>query len=476
MNSHLLKASLSSVLLLSSCMLGPNYSRPDTAANSFFRFGNSSGSGDKTFGDLDWRSVYRDSALRDLIEEGLANNQDRKAAAARVIQAQANLTAVRSRLVPTVGVGYGGEVGDITNKVNPALSGDYESHGAALTMFEYEVDFWGKIRRSNEAAKAQLLASEEGERLVQQGLIAGIATAYLTLREQDEELAISQRTLKARQESLSLISAREKGGQSALPDVKQADVLVAEADAAIQQIEKQIAQLENLLSALCGRAPSAIRRGRAIMDQGIVVSAPAGLQAGLLARRPDVRLAEQQLVAANARIGVAQAELLPRISLTASAGVSSNDFADLVKNPNRYWKLGPTVSLPLFTGGRLRAGIVGSQAARDEAEANYRSSVLSAMREVSDSLIACSKNVGVRDATGRVVDARKIALDLIEETFVNGAASYLEVLYNDQQLFGAELKNSRARLDVLLAVVDLYRALGGGWDKSSVPAPIHPMK
>ena len=134
------------------------------------------------------------------------------------------------------------------------------------------------------------------------------------------------------------------------------------------------------------------------------------------------------------------------------------------------------MSLPLFTGGRLRAGIVGSQAARDEAEANYRSSVLSAMREVSDSLIACSKNVGVRDATGRVVDARKIALDLIEETFVNGAASYLEVLYNDQQLFGAELKNSRARLDVLLAVVDLYRALGGGWDKSSVPAPIHPMK
>lgn len=476
MNSISLKAGLVSLLLLPSCMLGPNYSRPGTEANSFFRFGGSSGSSSKTFGDLDWRSVYRDPALRDLIEDGLANNLDRKAAAARVIQAQANLTAVRSRLVPTIGVGYGGEVGGVTNKINPVLSGDYESHGAALTMFDYEVDFWGKIRRSNEAAMAQLLASEEGERLVQQGLIAGIATAYLTLREQDEELAISQRTLKARQESQSLISAREKGGQSALPDVKQADVLVAEADAAIRQIEKQIAQLENQLSVLCGRSPSAIRRGRGLGDQGIVVKAPAGLQAGLLARRPDVRLAEQQLVAANARIGVAQAELLPRISLTASAGLSSNDFADLVKNPNRYWKIGPAVSLPLFTGGRLRAGVIGSQAARDDAEANYRGSVLQAMREVSDSLISCQKNAGIREATGRVVDARTVALDLIQETFVNGATSYLDVLYNDQQLFAAELRHARARLDEVTAVVDLYRALGGGWDKSSMPAPIDPTK
>jgi len=476
MNSISLKAGLVSLLLLPSCMLGPDYSRPSTGANSFFRFGGSSGSSSRTFGDLDWRSVFRDPALRSLIEEGLANNQDRRAAAARVIQAQANLTSVRSRLVPTIGVGYSGEVGGVTNKINPVLSGDYESHGAALTMFDYEVDFWGKIRRSSEAAKAQLLASEEGERLVQQGLVAGIATAYLTLREQDEELAISKRTLKARQESQSLISAREKGGQSALPDVKQADVLVAEADAAIQQIEKQIAQLENQLSALCGRAPGSIRRGRSIAEQGLVVSAPAGLQSGLLARRPDVRLAEQQLVSANARIGVAQAELLPRISLTASAGVSSNDFAELVNDPNRYWKIGPAVSLPLFTGGRLKAGVIGSQAARDEAEANYRSSVIQAMREVSDSLVACRKNAGVREATGRVVEARKTALDLIRETFVNGATSYLDVLYNDQQLFGAELKHSRARLDEVTAVVDLYRALGGGWDKSSVPAPIDPAK
>lgn len=476
MNSISLKAGLLSLLVLPGCMLGPDYSRPGTGANSFFRFGGSSGSSSKTFGDLDWRSVYRDPALRDLIEDGLANNLDRKAAAARVVQAQANLVAVRSRLVPTIGVGYSGEVGGISNKVNPIASGDYESHGAALTLFDYEVDFWGKIRRSSEAANAQLLASEEGERLVQQGLVSAIATAYLTLLEQDEELAISQRTLKARQESQALISAREKGGQSALPDVKQADVLVAEADAAIRQIEKQIAQLENQLSALCGRAPGPIRRGRSIAEQGLVASAPAGLQSGLLSRRPDVRLAEQQLVAANARIGVAQAELLPRISLTASAGLGSKDLADLVKDPNRYWKIGPAVSLPLFTGGRLKSGVIGSQAARDEAEANYRGSVVQAMREVSDSLVACSKNAGVREATGRVVEARKSALELIRETYVNGATSYLEVLYNDQQLFGAELKHSRARLDEVTAVVDLYRALGGGWDKSSVPAPIDPAK
>jgi multidrug efflux system outer membrane protein len=453
-------------------MVGPDYSRPDTPANSWFRFGESSTSSSSTFGDLDWRSVFHDTDLRNLIEQGLANNLDCQAAVARVIQAQANLTVVRSQLVPNVGIGYSGEVGRVTNKVNPLLSGDYESHAGALAMFDYEFDFWGRIRRSSEAARAQLLASQEGERQIQQALVAGIATAYLTLREQDEELAISIRTLKARKESQALISAREKGGQSALPDVKQADVLVAEAEATIQQIEKQIAQLEHQLSALCGRAPDSIRRGRALNDQGLVIRAPSGLQSGLLARRPDIRLAEQQLVSANARIGVAQAELLPRISLTASAGFSSNDLADLVKNPNRYWKLGPTVNLPLFTGGRLRANVAANKAARDEAEAMYRRSVVEALREVSDSLVACQKNTSFREATGRVVDARTAALGLIRETFINGATSYLDVLYNDQQLFSAELTHCRARLAEMTAVVDLYRALGGGWDKSSAPAAI----
>jgi multidrug efflux system outer membrane protein len=449
--------------LLTGCKVGPNYSRPDLAEPSVFRFGGKKST--RSLGDLEWRSVFQDSALRALIDEALANNLDLQAASARVLQAQANLAAVRSQFLPTIGAGYNYNRSDLTNFTNAT-----QNHSIGITLLDYEADFWGKIRRSSEAARAQVLATEDGRRMVQVGLIAGIATAYVTLCEQDHELGIARRTLAARTTSLGLITQRQKGGQSPLTDVRQAEVLIAEANAAMRTIEKQIAKLEHQISYLAGRPPGAIRRTRSFDSNQIVSTVPAGLPSDLLQRRPDLRAAEQLLIAATANIGVAQARLLPSFTLTASAGLRSREFSGLFDNPTRIWQLGPAVNVPIFTGGRLMAAIRGSKAARDEAEANYRKTVLQSLREVSDALISRQKSAGVRAAQSQVVQARQSALGLIRERYDNGASAYLEVLYNDQELFAAELSQARARLDEIAATIELYRSLGGGWDKSSIPA------
>ncbi|MBL9117131.1 MAG: efflux transporter outer membrane subunit [Verrucomicrobiaceae bacterium] len=454
------------------CKVGPNYERPSLGEPSLFRFGGKKQA--RSLGDLDWRTVFKDQALRGLIEEALANNLDMKSAAARVLQAQANLASVRSRFLPSVGAGYDYNRTQVSTDLqlgnfNFPTVFDTEQNGVGLSLLQYEADFWGKVRRSSEAARARLVATEEGRRMVQVGLVAGVATAYITMREQDYELEIARRTLDARRKSLELISTRQKGGQSPLTDVRQAEVLVAEADAAMRTIEKQIALLENQLSFLAGRAPSGIRRGESFLAQNLVSSVPAGLPSELLNRRPDIRAAEQVLVAATADIGVAKAQLLPSFTLTAAAGLRSKTFSDLFNDPSKIWQIGPGVSVPVFAGGRLLAGIRGSKAARDEAEAEYRKVVLQGLREVSDALISRQKSAGVREAQGRVVKARQDALGLIRERYDNGAAAYLEVLYNDQELFGAELASARAKLDEYKATIELYRALGGGWDRTSAP-------
>ena len=466
---------LSSVLvpmLIASCNVGPNYKRPALGEPSSFRFSGKNQS--RSLGDLDWRTVFKDPALRGLIEESLAGNLDLKSAAARILQAQANLAAVRSRFFPAVGAGYEYNRTQVSTDLQlgnfsfPTVF-DSEQNGAGLSLLQYEVDFWGKVRRSSEAARARLVATQEGRRMVEVGLISAIATAYITLREQDYELEVARRTLDARTKSLDLISTRQKGGQSPLTDVRQAEVLVAEADAAMRTIEKQIALLENQLSFLAGQAPGSIRRGDSFLAQNLISSVPAGLPSELLNRRPDIRAAEQVLIAATADIGVAKAQLLPSFMLTAAAGLRSKTFSDLFDDPSKIWQIGPGVSVPVFAGGRLLAAVRGSKAARDEAEAEYRKAVLQSLREVSDALISRQKSAGVREAQGRVVKARQDALGLIRERYDNGAAAYLEVLYNDQELFGAELTSARAKLDEYKATIELYRALGGGWDKASAP-------
>jgi len=474
MHSPRLFCLISTTALLASCKVGPNYTQPEVGTPSIFRFGSSKGT--RSLGDLDWRSVFKDAALRSLIEETLANNLDLRVAATRVLQAQAGVVSARSQFFPTIGAGYDFTHTQVSKNlqlgnVNIPSVFDNEQHSVGISLLQYEADFWGKIRRSNEASRAKLVATQEGQRQVQSGLIAGVATAFVTLREQDLELSIASRTLVARTQSLKLITTRQKGGQSSLTDVKQAEVLVAETEAAMRVIEKQIAQLENQLSYLAGRAPGSIRRSGGLAS-GIVVPAPAGLPSDLLNRRPDIRVAEQSLIAATAQIGVAKAQLLPSFTLTAGAGLRSKEFGDFFNNPTRLWQIGPGVSVPVFTAGRLMAGLRISQAAREGAEAEYRKIVLQALREVSDALISRQKSAGLTTAQRSVVTARQEALNLIRQSYENGATSYLEVLYNDQQLFGAELSLARAQLQEVTASIELYRSLGGGWDRTSLPLPL----
>jgi len=414
--------------------------------------------------------VYRDPALRELIESALAENPDVAAAAARVMQAQANLDVVRSQFYPALGASYSYSRLQTNGLTLPGplelpIDLDVRQNVVGISLLQYEVDFWGRIRRATESARAKLLATVEAKRMVEVGLVATVAGTYVALREQDHELEIAKRTKETRVRSLKLISIRQEGGQSSLTEVRQAEVLVAEVDAAISRIERQIAQLENQLSVLAGRVPGAVRRGTAFTGTNLLASVPAGLRSDLLNRRPDIRGAEQALISATAEIGAAEARLLPAFTLTAGAGLKSREFSELLSDPLRVWQIGPAVNVPVFAGGRLRAGVRGSQAVRDEAEATYRKSVLTAMREVSDSLVARTKNAELVAATERVVVARKDASNLIWQRYDNGVSSYLEVLYNDQELFDAELSNARARLDELNAVIQLYRALGGGWER-----------
>lgn len=458
-----------------SWMVGPDYSRPDVAEPSRFRFGSKKGG--RSLGELDWRSVYRDSAMQSLIQDGLDHNPDMAAAAARVLQAQASLDIAHSNFFPALGLSYNFDKSRLENPgAVPALVANSESHNLGVGLMAYEFDFWGKIRRANQAARARLVATEEGRRLVQMGLISSIARAYVTLREQDYELSIARSTRDSRSQSLGLLQKRQEGGQSPLTDVRQGEVLIAEADAAIGAAEKQIGLLENQISYLTGRPPGSIRRGSGLYSNSIVTTTPAGLPSELLNRRPDIRGSEQALIAATADIGVAKAQLLPSFTLTGSAGLTSLKFHELFEHPARIWSIGPGVSVPVFAGGRLLANLRGSKAARDEAEAEYRKTVLQSLREVSDALISREKSIGIREAQGRIVKARKDSLGLMRERYDNGASAYLEVLYNDQQLFSAQLAEARARMDELLAMIELYRALGGGWDARSAPPSYPPAK
>ena len=455
------------VAVLAGCRLGPDYERPGVPVG--FRFGKGE-SGVLSLGDLDWRSVFTDPVLRDLIGAALEASPDLAEAAARVLRAQANVTVVRSQFYPSFGAGLSLDrrrvdqdlqIGPLT--VPDAF--DSDQFTAGLTLMQYEVDFWGRIRRATEVARAQMVATEEGRRLVESGLVAAVATAYFTLREQDHELEIAERTLKSRRDSLELITVRQQGGQGALTDVRQAEVLVAEAEAAIKAIERQVAKLEHEISYLCGRVPAEVRRGRPFVELSSMVTAPAGLPSDLLNRRPDIRRAEQNLVAATAAVGEAEARRYPAFALTAGAGLRSDEFSGLLSDPVKFWQVGPALTVPVFTGGRLRAGVAGAKAGRDEAEAAYRRTVLQGMRDVSDALVAVEKNAGLREAQGKVVAARTAAAGLIRDRWDNGVASYLEVLYNDQELFQAELNHARARLEELTAGISLYRALGGGWGR-----------
>jgi multidrug efflux system outer membrane protein len=461
-------SSLILVVALAGCAVGPNYKRPEVDSPTAYRTAESdtnSPSGTNSFADLGWWDAYNDPQLKGYITEALTNSWDIQIAAARVLQAEAAARVTRSQFMPTVGAG-GDWATTRTSENGPlgAPSDPQQEFGSVYgTMATYELDLWGRIRRANEAARAQVLATQAAQQTVRQTLVAQVATAYLALLELDYELEIAQRTYRVRTNSLTLTTARQEGGVSSMQDVYQAQILVFTAEAAIADIHRRIEQQENELSILLGRNPGSPPRGESFVRQQLDVTVPPGLPSDLLERRPDIRTAEQQLAAANADIGQAKAAFFPKVTLTGFYGYQSVALSDLFSSPSRTWQFGPAVSLPLFTGGALRGNLKLAQARFDEAVAQYQKTVQNSFREVSDSLIAYRRTREFRARQEERTQANRNATDLANIRYEGGVTSYLEVLYNEQELFNAELILAQARLSELLSVVALYRSLGGGW-------------
>jgi outer membrane protein, multidrug efflux system len=462
--------------LLGGCAVGPDYQRPRVADPGAYRTAASdtnAPASTNSFADLGWWQVFQDPQLTAYLGEALTNNWDIQIAAARVLQAEAALRIARSQFFPTINAG-GDLVTSRASENGPSWSpsstlNPQRGYGDVfVSMPAYEVDLWGKIRRANEAARARLLATKDAQRTVRQTLVAQVATAYLELLALDYDLEIAQRTYQARSNSLVLTAAREEGGVAAMQDVAQAKILVYGAEASIVDIQRQREQQENTLCFLLGRNPGSLQRGAGFAAQQVRPEVPAGLPSALLERRPDIQTAEQLLVAANADIGQAKAAFYPQLALTGFYGYQSVALSDLFTSGSRTWQFGPVIIMPLFTGGRLRANLKVTQAQYQEALATYRKTVQNAFREVSDSLIAYQRTREFRERQEERTQANRQATELANIRYDGGVTSYLEVLYNEQELFTAELNLAQAQLNELLSVVSLYRSLGGGWQ---TPAP-----
>jgi len=466
---------VAAVLVIAGCAVGPNYKRPVVDAPKEYRTAGpvtNALAGTNSFADLGWWEVFADPQLRTYVEEALTNNWDIKVAAARVLQAAASAKVVRSQFFPTVAVG-GDLVTTRTSEVGPlplpAGVNPQENYGTVFaSMSAYEVDLWGRIRRANEAARARLLATEAAQQTVRQTLVSDVAATYLALLELDYELEVSRQSYSVRTNSLVLTTAREEGGVASLQDVVQARVLVATSDAVIVDVLRRQEQKENELCILLGRNPGSLNRGLPLVDQPMRTDVPAGLPSALLERRPDIRASEQQLVAANANVGEAKAAFFPQLTLTGTFGYQSVSLSDLFTGPARVWQFGPTLTLPIFTGGRLKGQYEFAKARFEEAAAQYQQTVQSAFRDVSDALIQYRRTREFTVRQQQSTQARREAADLANIRYDGGVTSYLEVLYSEQELFTSELQLAEALGNELLSVVQLYRALGGGWETPAV--------
>jgi multidrug efflux system outer membrane protein len=329
----------------------------------------------------------------------------------------------------------------------------------------WELDFWGKFRRATEAARAELLATEWGQKAVVSSLVSSVATAYFQLLELDSEMEISRRALDSRKESLRLVEIREKGGTTSMMDVRQSEQLVYTASASIPDLERRIEQQENLISILLGRNPGPVTRGLSLVDNVVPPEVPAGLPSSLLSRRPDIQSVEQQLIAANARIGVAKAAYFPQITLTALAGFQSSALTDLFTGPAGLWSFGGQLAQPIFNAGKIRSGVRLTEAQQQQAILIYQQSIQQSFREVSDSLVAYRKNREFREQEALLTHSAADATRLADSRYRGGVTSYLEVLDSDSRYFDAQLGLAQAQLSERLALVQLYNALGGGWQQ-----------
>ena len=456
--------------LTAGCTVGPNYTRPKTAVPQAFRAPAPLPLADAaSFADLKWFEVFKDEKLQDLIRTALQQNYDLRIAVARVEEARASLGIVRSNQFPTFGASGSVEINRLSRGGATPLpaqflpSQDRNFGSAALQLLSFEVDIWGKLRRATEAARANLLGADENRKAVVTTLVSDVATAYLTVRELDYTLAISQETLQTRQESLELTRSRQTGGVSTLLDLRQAEQLVYTAAETIPTIQRQIEQTENQITLLMGENPGGIPRGRDLIQQELPPEVPAGLPSSLLERRPDIQAAEQALIAANAQIGVARAAYFPTISLSGFLGGQSTQLSSLFSGPHSAWSLAPQVTQPIFTAGRLKSNVRLAEAEHDEALVQYQKTIQTAFTEVSDALIAHQRVRESREKQQALVNSLEDRKRLAYLRYRGGVDTQLNALDADRDLFQAQLDLAQLQLEDTLTVVQLYKALGGGW-------------
>lgn len=461
--------------LLLACLAGPygpyaiaqQSQRPAVPTPGAFRADPAPQPGPQSLADLKWFEIFKDEKLQQLIRDALTNNYDLREAVTRIDAARANLGIVRSEQFPTI-VGSADVINQRQSRSSAfdlpePIKRDRSFGSVLLNLLTFEIDIWGRLRKQTAAARADLLATEEAQRAVVTTLISDVATAYFSLRELDFELDISRRTLTTREESLRLIKLRQQRGVATMLDVRQAEELVYDATEVIPSLEQGIQQTENFLSYLTGKNPGEIERGLTLTEHQLPPSVPPGLPSDLIERRPDIRSAENSLIAADARIAVAKKAYFPRISLTSFLGFESGQLTSLFSGSRSVWGLAGEVTQPIFTGGRLKSNVRFTQAQRDFLLVDYQKTVQTAFREVSDSLIAYQKVREVRTQRAFLVETLRDRSRLSYLRYTGGVATLLDALDADRELFEAERSLALARRDELLSVVTLYRALGGGW-------------
>jgi multidrug efflux system outer membrane protein len=450
--------------LLSGCMLGPNYKRPLVAEPPAFR--SQATVEAASFADAPWWEAFQDPALQALIQEALGNNYDVAIAAARVQEARASLGVARSELFPSLD--YGASAGRARLPLGGLNlpTGDHRTDDvfAATMSLSWELDIWGRVRRSTEAARATLFATEEARRGVWLTLVSDLGQAYFQLLALDEELQIARNSTQAYQNTYDLFQDRFNLGVASKLETSRALGALGSARATIPQIQSAIVARENQISILLGRAPGPVARGNPMYAQPVAPTVPAGLPSALLERRPDLRRAEQELVAANARIGVAKAEFFPKLSLTALFGAASPELSALTGGGATVWAVAGMISGPLFNYGRTTGRYRASIAQWEQARLHYEQAVLGALREVSDTLTALGKLGEAETGQATAVKGLEDAVVHATDRYRQGLASYYEVLEAQQQLYPAQNTLAQIRANRLVAYVQLYKALGGGWN------------
>ena len=452
---------LLSAVLLSSCAVGPDYERPTTTTPDSFRMADSDGAA-ASIANLPWWDLLKDEELQKLIRIALDENKDLQRAVAVVEEFQARLFIARTDYAPQLtATANAPSFGRKTNFMFPGFPNPFNYY--LQGNLSWELDIWGRIRRSNEAARGDLLAREEGRRAVILQLVGGVAEAYFELLQFDMQLDIAKRTLKTWEESVRIAQARLRQGMISKLDADQFEAERANAAARAAEFERQMVQKENQLSVLLGRMPQQIPRGRSLTEQVLPPAVPPGLPSDLLQRRPDIVQAEQNLAAATARIGMAKADRFPKLSITGMLGVASPHLSRLIADETAFGVAGPGLTGPL-----LNAQILGFQQEANEAQARqaiaqYGQSILVAFREVEDALVAVRTARQQREAQAQQVEALRSAMRLATVRYKGGLANYLDVLIAQRSLFDSELALTGTHRLHLVSIVQLYKALGGGW-------------